>query len=449
MTMANPPRLPQTRKLPLSAEQMVWYDTARTRLDQNRLRQLLFDLTDIHSPTGATRAASEFVAGKLSEAGLNAQYKPMSPITGNMLAEKRGSGGGASLLLYAPIDTHLEGDESDFPWSGPSQYVDLQPRAKINGDWVYGLGSSNPKAMVAAMCEVATALVESGVPLIGDLTVGFADGGMPINVPQRDNAGMSNGVHHLLCRGMAPDFAIIMKPWNWVYYEEPGMGWFKISVKGTLGYAGVPRGLPEFRSAVVPSATVITALEQWLIEYAIRNSSGQVIPYGWIGGTRGGWVDRPAFPTAVNEIFFDVRISPRTSPAAVKAQFAEFIESFRAQHPNIDLDWEMYGSSPGGTTDPDNWIIHSAQRAWEHVEGRTYPEPDLLGGQTDGAALRRFGIPTARLGWPWPATGSPEPIAEGLGGMGATYVPDLMPCLEKILYACVDTLTRPRTDLGL
>ena len=109
----------------------------------------------------------------------------------------------------------------------------------------------------------------------------------------------------------------------------------------------------------------------------------------------------------------------------------------------------MYGSVPGGTTDPDNWIIQSAQRGWEHIEARDYPEPDLLGGQTDGAALRRMGVPTARIGWPWPATGSPLPVAEGLGGMGATYVPDLMPCAHKIAYAVVDTLTRPRAELGL
>jgi hypothetical protein len=53
------------------------------------------------------------------------------------------------------------------------------------------------------------------------------------------------------------------------------------------------------------------------------------------------------------------------------------------------------------------------------------------------------------MGWPWPATGSPLPVAEGLGGMGATYVPDLMPCAHKIAYALIDTLTRPRADLGL
>jgi acetylornithine deacetylase/succinyl-diaminopimelate desuccinylase-like protein len=317
------------------------------------------------------------------------------------------------------------------------------------GDWIYGLGSSNPKAMVASLLEVATTLIESDTPLIGNLNVGFADGGMPVTIPQRDNAGMSHGVFHLLNRGMAPDFAIIMKPWNWVYHEEPGMGWFKVQVKGTLGYAGVPRGLPAFRSSVVPAATVILELEQWLIAYAEKNRSGDIYPHGWIAGVRGGWPERPAFPSAVTEIFFDVRISPRTTPGEVKAQFEAFMLDLAHRFPDIDCDWEMYGSTPGGTTDPANWIIQSCRRGWEQIEGKAYSTPDPLGGQTDGAALRRLGVPTARIGWPWPAEGSPEPIAEGLGGMGATYVPDLMPCLEKILYACIDTLMRPRAELGL
>jgi hypothetical protein len=109
----------------------------------------------------------------------------------------------------------------------------------------------------------------------------------------------------------------------------------------------------------------------------------------------------------------------------------------------------MVGSTLAGPPIPKTGSSQSAQRGWEHVEGRDYPEPDLLGGQTDGAALRRLGVPTARIGWPWPASGSPEPVAEGLGGMGATYVPDLIPCAHKIAYAVIDTLTRPREDLGL
>lgn len=443
--MTQTPTVP----MPFTQEMQEAYDKARSLLDPARLKQLLFDITDIHSPTGATREVAEFVADHMERIGLRSSLDPMTEISSNVLGQKRGSGGGATLLFYAPIDTHLEGDESDIPWAGPEQYVDLRPEAKMVDDWVYGLGSSNPKAMVAGLLEVTTALLAADVPLTGDLNVGFADGGMPVTIPWRDNAGMSHGLHHLLSRGMAPDFAVIMKPWNWVYHEEPGMGWFKIQVKGTMGYAGVPRGLPDFRSSVVPAATVILELEKWLIEYAERNRSGDIYPHGWIAGTRGGWVERPAFPTAVTEIFFDVRISPRTTPGDVKAQFAAFMADLAERFPEIECDWEMYGSVPGGTTDPENWIIQSARRGWERIEGRQYPVPEPLGGQTDGAALRRLGIPTARMGWEWPAQGSPEPIAEGLGGMGATYVPDLMPCLEKILYVAVDTLMRPRSELGL
>lgn len=438
-----------TIDIPLGEERQRWLDATIARLDPERLKTLLFGLTDIHSPTGATRAASEYMADHLRSIGMDARYLPMNDRTGNVLGEKRGSGGGAAVMLYAPIDTHLEGNDDDQPWVGPPGFVDLQPRATMTGDWVYGLGSSNPKAMIATLAEVATALIEADVPLVGDLMFGLADGGMPVNIAARDNAGMSNGVNHLLNRGAAADYAIIMKPWNFVYHEEPGMGWFKLRVLGTYGYAGVPRDTPGFRSSILPVATVIPELEAWLIAYADRNTSGVVKPHGWIAGIQSGSPERPSFPSAVTEIFFDVRINPRTSPAEVKAQFAAFVADFSARHPDIALEWDMYGSAPGGTTDPQNWIVQSARRGWEAIEERPHPVPDLLGGQTDGAALRRFGVPTARIGWPWPAAGSPEPIAEGLGGMGATFIPDLMPCARKIAYALIDTLTRDRRELGL
>jgi acetylornithine deacetylase/succinyl-diaminopimelate desuccinylase-like protein len=432
-----------------SPEQMKWYEQACAKIDPQRLQNLLLAITDIHSPTGAARAASEHMVGYLKKIGMEARYQPMSFTSGNVLGELRGSGGGAAILLYAPIDTHLEGDSSEKLLTGGSSEADMRPSAQRVDDWVFGLGSSNPKAMVATLTEVATALIEAEVPLIGDLLVGMADGGMPVDLSARQHAGMSNGVVHMLSRGAAPDFAVVMKPWNWVYHEEPGMGWFKLRVHGTLGYAGVPRGTPGFRSSVVPAATVIQDLEQWIIDYAEHNTSGQIKPHGWIAGVRGGDPERPAFPSAVTEIFFDVRINPRTSPAAVKAQFAAFVRELEAQRPELVLDWEMYGSVPGGTTDAQNWIIQSCLRGWEHIERRPHGTPDLLGGQTDGAALRRFGIPTARIGWPWPADGAPLTVTEGLGGMGATYIPDLIPCAKKIMYALIDTLTRSRHELGL
>ena len=437
-----------TKQMPFSAQQTEWYEKAKANLSSKRLQKLLFELTDIHSPTGSTREAADYMQHHMEMIGLQTKTHDNSAISRSVMGEHRGAGGGASLLLYAPIDTHLDRTKEEEILSGPGQEADLQPHARQIEDWVFGLGASNPKGMIATHVEVATAVLETGVPLKGNLLVGMADGGMPVDIKER-HSGMSNGVINLLNRGMYPDFAIIMKPWNWVYHEEPGMAWFKITVKGTMGYAGIPHDVPGFRSSVVPAATVIQELQAWLPEYTKRNTSGVIEPHGWIAGVRGGQIERPAFPSAVTEIFFDVRVNPRTSPADVKAQFATFIQDVKTRHPEIAMDWEMYGSVPGGTTDPENWIIQSARRGWEHIEGQPHGVPDMLAGQTDGAALRRYGVPTARIGWPWPAQGAPVPVAEGLGGMGATYVPDLMPCAEKILYAVIDTLTRDRSELGL
>ena len=91
-------------------EQAQWYDEACARIDQNRLKQLIFDLTAKHSPTGAERDASEFMVDYMNKAGIEAHYQPITEISGNCVGRVRGSGSGPSLLLYAPVDTLLEGD---------------------------------------------------------------------------------------------------------------------------------------------------------------------------------------------------------------------------------------------------------------------------------------------------------------------------------------------------
>lgn len=438
-----------TRHLPFDAERREMYAAACARLDPNRFRDLLVALIDIHSPTGRERPASEFMADYLrGTVGIDARYQPVSEHTGNALGEHRGSGGGSRLLLYAPIDTHID-PEADVPWVGPELRPDMIPRAVVDGDLVIGLGASNPKCMVAGLTEVAHAVVEAGIPLRGDLTIGFAGGGMPVSMSARDNVGMSSGVFHLLTHGAMPDHAVVFKPWWAVYPEEPGMCWFKVSVRGTFGYAGISRGTPGFRSSIVPAATVVQEIEAWLPEYTARNTSGSTLPEGWISAIRSGNPDKPAFPSATTEIFLDVRVNPRTTPADVRHQFARLIDRIRAAHPDFELDWDMYGSLPGGATDPENWIIQSCRRGWEEVEGRPYESTPLLGGQTDGTLIRRLGVPCARIGYPWPPAAAPAELNEGLGGMGVASVGDVMTAARAVVYAVVDTLTRTREELEL
>jgi acetylornithine deacetylase/succinyl-diaminopimelate desuccinylase-like protein len=425
------------------------YEAVCDRLDPDRFRDLLVNLINIHSPTGLERPASDFMAGYLRDTvGIQAGYQPMNDHSGNAFGERLGSGGGSRLLLYAPIDTHID-PESDVPWVGPRLRPDMLPQAQVDGDLVIGLGASNPKCMVAGLTEVAHAVIESGIPLIGDLAIGFAGGGMPVSMSGRDQAGMSNGVFHLLTHGAMPDHAIVFKPLWAVFPEEPGMCWFKVSVRGTYGYAGTTRDTPGFRSSIVPAATVIQQIEAWLPQYTARNTSGTTLAEGWISAVRSGSPDKPAFPSATTEIYLDVRVNPRTTPGDVRHQFAELIDQIRAAEPDIELDWEMYGSLPGGMTDPDNWIIRSCRRGWEEVEGRPYESTPLLGGQTDGTLIRRLGVPTARIGYPWPPASAPAELNEGLGGMGVASVNDVMTAARAVAYVVVDTLTRTREELDL
>jgi len=444
-------RVQSTIQVPFSDEQEKWYSEACARLDSERLKRLLLQLVDIPSPTGGERRASEFIAEYVrQQLGGRGYYQPINEETGNAVGEIRGGGGGGSLLLYAPIDTHLEGDPGkDLPWAGPVLRADMIPKGYAEGDMVFGLGAANPKCMVATLSEIAVALHEARIPIIGDLAVGFAGGGMPVSVAARGHYGMSDGIYHLLTRGVAPDFAIIMKPVWRVYAEEPGMCWFKVAVVGTLGYAGIPRGAAGYRDSIVAAAELIKQIDAWIPEYTAHNTSGEIAPEGHISAIRAGWPERPAFPSATTEIFLDLRCNPRTSPAEVKAQFAEAMRIIHERNPDIQFDWEMFGACPGGATDVSNWIIQSARRGWERVQGRAHGEPPKLAGQTDGALIRRLGIPCARIGFPWPPRNCPEEFKQGLGGMGVAWIPDLIKSARAIMYAVIDTLTRPRSELGL
>lgn len=440
----------------LDATRSAWFEAARKRVDPKRMRRMNQRIAAIHSPTGRERSLAEHLALYLSEQDVEAGYLPVSEESGNVCAVLRGTGDGASLLLYAPIDTHLEATEkADVPWVGPRLRRDMVPIAESEPllddpeELVIGLGASNPKAMVTTLAEAFLAIREAGVPLKGDLILGLAGGGMPTDTATTHRRGLGDGVYHLLTRGVSADFAVVMKPYNNVYHEEPGLCWFRISVHGTLGYAGMAHDRKGFESSIVPAARVILELEQWLREYALKNTSGQVAPQGWLSAVRAGWPEKPAFPSATTEIYLDVRCNPRSTPADVKAQFAAAMDRIRSRIPGLKASWEMCAAYPGASTDPQNWIIRSAIDAWEAVEGKKHEAPLPRSGQTDISTIRNLQIPTARLGWTSPPANTPAEFLEGLGGMGVSYIPDLLPACFKILHVVIDTCTRSRSEVGL
>jgi acetylornithine deacetylase/succinyl-diaminopimelate desuccinylase-like protein len=434
------------REFPFSAQRREWFESAKAHISAQRLQRLLASLTDIHSPTGKERQASEFMVSHLRDAGLQARYQPVTDSSGNCIAHVKGAGGGASLMLYAPIDTHLDANETvDLPWVGPELRADMRPVAQISDDLVIGLGASNPKSMLCTLVEAILAVLESGAKLRGDLILATCGGGMPWLTR---GSGISSGVKHMLSQGPRPDCGIIFKPGDEVYFEHPGMCWIKVVIHGTMGYAGLPRGIPGFRSSIVPAANVVVALEKWLREYPDRHQSVQVRPEGWISAVRSGWPEKPAFPSAATEVYIDLRTNPDQTCESAYEELRQFLRALTAREPDLEITSEMYATCEASRTESQHWIVRSARRGWEERYGKPYPGAPLMSGQTDAATICAMGVPLVRIGYPF-AVRMPEKFAEGLGGMGVARISDLIGPCESVIYSVIDTCTRLRGEMGL
>ena len=191
---------------------------------------------------------------------------------------------------------------------------------------------------------------------------------------------------------------------------------------------------------------MILELEEWLPRYTEANTSGQVAPQGWISAVRAGWPDRVSFPSAVTEIYLDIRCNPRVPPSSVRAQLQDALTNIQKRQGDIDLRLEMIAALPGASTDPESWIVRSAICAWENVEGKPHQMIRRTSGQTDISMIRNLGIPTARTGWSSTPLNAPPELLDGLGGMGISCPADLAVTCKKIVYSIVDTCTRSREE---
>jgi acetylornithine deacetylase/succinyl-diaminopimelate desuccinylase-like protein len=436
----------------LGPERETWLQAAWAEIDHERLRALTVDMVGIPSPTGEERALAEYLAGRLGDAGLHATYQPIDPTQGNAVGRLPGAGDGPDLLLYAPIDTLTAGNEDeDVPWVAPALRDDMRPQATVRGDWVVGLGAGNPKGHGACVVAAAEAVRRAGIPLRGDLWVGLGAGGMPTNkrpvdAMTRYNAGQGNGCSFMLEQGLHTDYAIIAKPGWSVAWEEVGLCWFKVQVRGTFGYVGARHRIP-YTNAIVDAGAVATGLEAWFAEYAARNTSGLVAPQGQIGAVEGGWTRTASLSPAVCNLYVDLRISPRTTPVDARRQFVAAMTDIAKANPGVELDWEMTLAIPGTSTPPDTWIVQSCARAWERVEGRPHQVARGTSGATDANILRLRGIPTARVGMPKLREDSGAEVDFALG-MNAVGVTDMARLTRLLVYAIIDTCGRRHGEPG-
>jgi acetylornithine deacetylase/succinyl-diaminopimelate desuccinylase-like protein len=395
-------------------ERLRLIERAWSHIDASALADTLAQVVDIPSPAGEERALAEWLVGRMASSGLEAEYQELSESSGSAIGRIRGTGDGPTLLLFSPIDTAWRGDEADLDILGEAR-EDLMPSAKRRGDLVLGLSAENPKAYAVACLAAVEAIRRAEIPLAGELVVGLGAGGMPVGPPPGEEGQVGHGLGAArVVEAVRPDHAVVAKPGNAVAYEEVGMVWLRVRVRGTLGYTGVRHLLP-YRNPIVDAARLIEALEAWFPEYTKANTSGCVAPQGAVGALRGGWQEAPSFTPAVCEVWVDLRVSPRTPVEGVESQFAEAVERL-AGETGADVEWRRELAIPGTSTPPESRIIQSSIRAWELVQGRKHKFRKGTSGGADANVIRAAGVPTARIGQP------PVDVPDDLGGfsMGVT-----------------------------
>lgn len=192
----------------------------------------------------------------------------------NIVGVLKGTGNGRSLILNGHIDTMPFGDRdrwADDPFSG-----------QVKGDVLYGLGSTDMKASLAAMILAAQVLHSMGVKLKGDLIIQSVV----------DEEGGGNGTLACVERGYTADAAIVGEPTQ-LHIQPAHMGFLfhEIQVEGkSLHSSQLWEGVNAIDKAIKIYQSIKELEHHWLMTKRHPLLPGPTINLGEIKGGIAGSV---------------------------------------------------------------------------------------------------------------------------------------------------------------
>ena len=194
-------------------------------IDEDYLAQRLVEMVQINSSNpmltpGAPGegALGAYIAEQMTALGLEVHTHELAPNRVNVVGIRRGQddgpGGGRSLMINGHMDTvGVEGMDAPFA-------------ANIDDGKLYGRGSQDMKASLAAMLAVVKALNDSNITLAGDLLL----------TAVADEEYASIGTEDIV-RHYTADAAIVTEPTNLeLCRAHRGFMWFKVETKGRAAH---------------------------------------------------------------------------------------------------------------------------------------------------------------------------------------------------------------------
>lgn len=336
------------------------------------------------NPPGDERAVAALARDRLRQLGVvdvdvvgKADERP------NVIARVAGARGGRTLVLSGHLDTKPPGDLSLWatdPWD-----------PVIRDGLLYGVGSGDMKAAVAAMVYAAGALAATECPP-GELT---------LVLTADEEAGSVFGARWLAESGLlAGDAAIVGEPcgvsaeWEAIDLVSRGAALFRIRVRGTQLHSSLSDRLPAVNATVLMSRLVDRMhreLKQHLTYEAHPLSSGG--PTVNVGVTAQAGIYYGVYPGQA-EFACDVRTLPGMTWEQLEADLEAFVARVREDEPDLDAEIELDGWFPATEIAAGHPVVEALADAARTVLGAA-PPFDAFPGATDAVHLQlTAGIPT-------------------------------------------------------
>ncbi len=338
------------------------------------------------NPPGDERAVAGLLDDAIAGCGLpRARVVARDARRPNLVTTLDFGSGGRHLVLSGHIDTKPVGDAR---WS-------VDPfGAEVDGDRLYGLGSGDMKAGVAAMIVAAARVAERRLDR----------GRLSLVLTADEEDGASYGAHHLASTtALEADGVVIGEPggiagdFDRLHLVSRGIARLRLVARGAQGHSSLS-GEPGTRNAGVDAARAAVAVADRL-ELEVPGNPGDLL--GWAPtvntalAVRGG-VGYGVLPGTM-AVDTEVRLLPGMERDQVLEAFerrmAEVAETTGADL-RVEFDTPPSDWLPAASVHPDGELARAARAACAAVFGA--PPPDsVFPGTTDATWFSELqGVPT-------------------------------------------------------
>jgi acetylornithine deacetylase/succinyl-diaminopimelate desuccinylase-like protein len=340
------------------------------------------------NPPGDELAAAAVIERALGHYGLPApRVVAEEPRRPNLIVRIDGARPGPHLALCGHLDTKPVGD------AAPEWRTDpFQPT--IEGDRLYGLGSTDMKGACAAMVLAGAAFARVADRAAGSLSLVFtAD----------EEYGSHFGASYLVrSRAIDADAILLGEPagvtedWEAIRVISRGFCGFRVIVKGTQTHSSISDQLPTV-NAVEAMANVLVGMRRELRfrypEHALC-PSGPTINLGvkTLGGVGYGVLPGHA------EFWSDIRTTPGMTQEGLAEDVEAALARIRPLAPGAEVTWE-FAPLPLAWIEPtevtaDDPMVQAVEAAATDVLGAPPPLAAFPGATDAWAFQAEGGIPT-------------------------------------------------------